>query len=71
MVSSTNYAMVSTLAGLKRLEAQIQRAMLEASGQAPQMPVQAPEKVADKMEHEAAKTAARANSVINALDISA
>lgn len=71
MVSSSTTAMVSTLAGLKRLEAQIQRAMLETSGQAPQMPEQTPEKVADMMEHEAAKTAARAKTVMSSLDISA
>lgn len=71
MVSSTNYAMVSTLAGLQRLEAQIQRAMLEASGQVEQIPEQSAEKLAEKMEHEAAKTAARANSAMNSLDLTA
>lgn len=71
MVNSTNYAMVNTLAGLKRLEAQIQRAMLEAGGQAPTKPEQHPQVVADKIESEVAKTTARANSVLNGLDISA
>lgn len=68
---SANYAMNSTLAGLKRLEAQIQRAMLEASGKAPHQSAQQPEKVAERMDFEAKKTEARANSVMNALDISA
>lgn len=69
MVNS-NYAMVSTLAGLKRLEAQIQRAMLEAGAQ-PQHPAQTPQKVADRIQDEAQRTAVRANAVLNGLDISA
>lgn len=68
---NTNYAMVSTLAGLKRLEAQVQKAMLEASGKAPQIPEQQPEKVADRMDFELKKNEARANSAMNALDFSA
>jgi hypothetical protein len=71
MVNSTNYAMVNTLAGLKRLEAQIQRAMLEAGGKEPVKPEQHPKVVADKIESEAAKTAVRARAVLNGLDISA
>lgn len=62
--------MVSTLAGLQRLEAQIQRAMLEASGK-PQNPAQQPDKVAERIELEAQRTSIRANSVINGLDLSA
>lgn len=70
MVRSTNYAMVSTLAGLQRLEAQIQRAMLEASGK-PHNPAQQPEKVANRIEQEAQRTSLRANSVLNGLDLTA
>lgn len=71
MVNSTNYAMVSTLAGLKRLEAQIQRAMLEAGGQAPIKPEQHPQVVTEKMEKEVTQSALRVKSAINGLDISA
>lgn len=70
MVNS-NYAMASTLAGLKRLEAQVQRAMLEVSGKAPQMPEQQPEKVAEEMDLALKKSQIRANTVMSAIDISA
>ncbi len=70
MVNS-NYAMVNSLAGLKRLEAQIHRAMLEAGGQAPVKPELQPKAVADRIESEVAKTSARARTVLNGLDISA
>lgn len=68
MVSSTNYAMVSALAGLRRLEAQIQRAMLDAGGQAarPEAPA---EKRPDELKVDADKAMQRANSVLNNLDL--
>ncbi|MFM9872767.1 MAG: hypothetical protein ACKVQS_04795 [Fimbriimonadaceae bacterium] len=71
MVNSTNYAMVNSLAGLKRLEAQIQLAMLEAGGKAQTKPEQQPKVVADKIESEVAKSTARARSVLNGLDMTA
>jgi len=66
MVNPTSYSMVSTLAGLRRLEAQIQRALLDAGGQAPQ-PAQKAEPKQVQVEAQTQKK--RAESVLSDLDL--
>lgn len=70
MVNSSTHAMVATLAGLRRIEAQIHRAMMEAGGSSGQ-----PETLQKTQEVRAMDAAnqqmARANSVLNNVDLMA
>lgn len=67
MVSSTSLSMVSTLAGLRRLEAQIQHAMLAAGGAHEPDAVPA----AETLVEQAQQNMSVASGVIDSLDISA
>lgn len=66
MVSSTTFNMVSTLAGLKRLEAQIQKALAESHPSR-----QSIDKVreAASVQQEAHHAEARANTILSTLDV--
>lgn len=67
MVSSTSLSMVSTLAGLRRLEAQIQHAMLAAGGATESESIPAPETLVEQ----AQQNMSVASGVIDSLDVSA
>lgn len=73
MVNPTQMSMMSTLAGLQRLEAQLHRAMMEAGapGDAKTEPASPKAEPAVKLEADAQRVAARAKSVINGLDLMA
>lgn len=68
MVSSTTYSMVSTLAGLKKLEAQIYRALAEVGPEAasPKQPAKAE---AAAIQEDAHHTVARANSILSSANL--
>lgn len=67
MVNGSNFAIASTLAGLQRLEAAIQRAMLEAGNQAPGRSKDMNEQ--NRIKNEAEVHMVRANSVLSTFDL--
>jgi len=67
MVSSTTYSMVSTLAGLKRLEAQIYRALAEVGTESTSPTPKKNEATA--IQEQAHHTVARANSILNSANL--
>ena len=73
MVSSTSLSMVSTLAGLRRLEAQIYRAMMEVgepeASQA--LPSETPRPAPEQLVQEAQRNMAQAVGMVQHLDIQA
>ncbi|MDI9639369.1 hypothetical protein QPK87_19320 [Kamptonema cortianum] len=68
MVHATNFTMVSTLVGLRRLEAQIERALLNADKPGDQPPQsQATQQLNRQID--ASKTIAEANVLLSRLDM--